>query len=238
MKTTSRSVALSVLVLLLAQPALAMHHGAAPHASAASHPSASHGGSSHVTVPPHGSAPHAGAPAHGSTPHVGVPAHGSTPHVGVPAHGSTPHVGVPAHGSTPHVGVPAHGSTPHVGVPAHDSAPHGSGPSHGGIVSGGHHNQPGGHMHGARPVPTGSYGGHAIGHMPPHHSHYARPHWRPGYRTPVIGYPGWFWYNGSLVYNHGGFYYDDLGNEVTMTDDILEGEPVAGRVQFECCNIL
>ncbi len=73
--------------------------------------------------------------------------------------------------------------------------------------------------------------------MPPHHRRYANSGWRAGYRSPISGYPGWYWYSGYLIYrNDAGFYYDELGNEVTMGDEIQEG--VSVEAYDGCCNIL
>lgn len=76
---------------------------------------------------------------------------------------------------------------------------------------------------GHRILPPGGYGGHVIGgYRPPFTHEWGRHWWRPGYRFPILGYPGWFLYNSMLIYYFDGLYYDEYGNIVDMPADVIE----------------
>jgi len=84
---------------------------------------------------------------------------------------------------------------------------------------------------GYRAIPTGYYGGRVLGgYMPPYNPYFANIHYRRGYRIPLLNYPNWYWYAGTLLYfdaaYNGGTYYDQTGNEYTMPADVIEDAPV------------
>lgn len=102
-----------------------------------------------------------------------------------------------------------------------------------GIVTPGHRPNPGFHHGpGARPN-HGGWGGHPS-HRPPHGNwHHVNNH-----LYTIAGWTNWFFWNGQLIYLHDdGFYYDEIGNQVTLPDGYNDG----GELSTGCncsCNIL
>ena len=108
----------------------------------------------------------------------------------------------------------------------------GGGGSAGG--SSGHHGR---RPHPGRLVPDGHYGGHVNGRMPRHNPRYARHGFRPGVLCGVVGFPNWYWFNGSLLWYTGADYLDQDGN-VVDTGDAQIGDDLEEGAGCECCAIL